>query len=184
MNSKRIFLGIPVNAEIKEKVTEIQQELQQIEGGWKIVQPNNLHLTLKFLGEVKEEKIEKIKEKIASLNLGKPFQVKVKTIGVFPNEDYITVIWFGLEDKEQIFYLHKQIDFALSKLFPIEKDFLAHVTLARVKFIKDKPKFKQFLIKHKNIDLGEMTINKVILYESKLEKEGPVYSILEEFELK
>lgn len=181
---RRAFLGIPVSREIQEKAALIQKELFQIEGGWKQVKPENLHFTIKFLGEISEEKLEKATEKIASADLGKRFFVKVKKLGLFPNENYITVVWLGLEDEEQIFYLHKQIDFALSKLFPLEKDFLAHLTLARVKYIKDREGLRKFLDRYQETILGEMEVNKVVLYESRLEKSGPIYSIIKEFELK
>ena len=110
---KRVFLGIPISEEIKNKVKEIGKELNSVEGGFKVVKPENLHLTLKFLGEVEEKKIEKIKEIVSSLDLGNKFKVKVRKIGAFPNHDYVKVIWFGLEDDEEIFTLHKKIDFMI-----------------------------------------------------------------------
>ncbi len=185
MNSmKRIFLGIPVSEEIKEKVKEIQEELEKVEGGFKIVKPENLHLTLKFMGEVKEEKVEKIKEILKKIDLGERFKVKVREVGAFPKENYVRVIWFGLEKTEKVFELHKIIDFGLSKMFGVERDFLAHVTLSRVKFVKDKEGLKKFLEKFKEVELGEMIVEKVVLYESELGKEGPKYKVLEEYSLR
>lgn len=180
MNSgiKRIFLGIPVSEEIKKKVKIIQEELPK--EGFKLVKPENLHLTLKFLGEIGEKKVEEIKEVLSKTDLGKKFKVKVRKVGAFPNERYIRVIWFGLEDEKEIFNLHKTVDFGLSKMFAVEKDFLAHVTLARIKFVKDKEGLKRFLEKFKNIELGEMTVDKVVLYGSELKREGPEYTVLEE----
>lgn len=182
-STRRIFLGIPVSEEIKEKVKEIQEELRKIEGGFKIVKPENLHLTLKFMGEVREEKIKKVKEILGNLDLGKKFQVKVRKVGAFPNENYAGVIWFGLEDGEKIFELHKMVDFGLSKLFSVEKDFLAHVTLSRVKFVKDKEGLKNFLGKFKDVELGGIVVDKIVLYESRLKKEGPEYKVVEEYGL-
>lgn len=179
--SKRIFLGIPVSGEIKEKVKEIQEELPK--DGLKLVNPENLHLTLKFIGWVREDKLEKIKEILRDLNFEKRFKVKVRKIGAFPSENSIRVIWFGLEDSKKIFSLHKLIDSSLSKLSPEEKRFSAHITLARAKLIDDKEKLKKFLEKFKDIELGEMTIDKVILYQSVLRREGPEYKVLEEYSL-
>jgi len=181
MNSKRIFLGVPVSEDIREKVKEIQKELPK--EGFKLVKPENLHLTLKFLGEVREEKVEKVKEVLRKLNLGKKFKVKVRKVGAFPNDNYVRVIWFGLEDGEKMFDLHKKIDFGLSKMFAVEKNFLAHVTLSRVKFVKDKEGLKKFLEKFKDVELGEMMVDKVVLYQSVLRREGPEYTVMEEYGL-
>lgn len=179
--TKRIFLGIPLSEEIKNKVEKIQAELAKIAGGFNLVKPENLHLTLKFIGEVKEEKISKIKEIVKTSDLGRKLKAKVRGIGAFPSENYVRVIWFGIENEERILDLQKKVDFSLSKMFPVEKEFLAHVTLSRVKFVKDKEKLKEFLAKFKDAELGEMEINKVILYESILKREGPEYITLEEF---
>lgn len=182
IKTQRLFLGLPLSEEIKEKVRTLQKELPS--EGFKPVKPEILHLTLKFLGEVREEKTAKVKEILKKLDLGSKFKVKVRTVGAFPNENYVRVIWFGLEDDEEIFVLHKKIDFGLSKLFSFEKDFLAHVTLARVKFVKDKEKLKAFLERFKKTELGEMEVEKVVLYESILSKEGPEYKVIEEYPLR
>jgi len=183
VKTRRIFLGIPVSEEIKENVVGIQGELGRIEGGFKIVKLENLHLTLKFMGEVREEKIERVKEILGKIDLGEKFKVKVRKVGAFPNENYVRVIWFGLDDSEKIFGLHKMIDFGLSKMFSVERDFLAHVTLSRVKFVNDKEGLKKFLEKFKDVELGEMVVDKVVLYESELKEGGPEYRVLEEYNL-
>lgn len=182
VNLKRLFIGIPLSSEIKEQLRKIQAELKPLEG-LKLVEPENLHLTLKFIGEVKEEKLEKIKAALEKLDLGKKFPVKVRSIGAFPNENYIKVIWFGLEDDTEMADLQKKVDFGLSKMFPVEKEFLSHVTLARVKFVQDKEKLQQFLAKFRNLDLGQMLVEKVVLYESVLKREGPEYKTVEEWGL-
>jgi len=143
----------------------------------------NLHLTLKFLGGVGRRKLEKVKETLRKINWGNGFEVEVHGVGAFPSENYVRVIWLGLEDEEEMFNLHKQVDFGLSKWFKTENNFLSHVTLSRVKFVKDKEQLKKFLEKYREVDLGRMRINKVVLYESKLRREGPDYIVLEEYHL-
>ena len=72
----------------------------------------------------------------------------------------------------------------LGKQFPQDFEFTVHLTLARVKFVKDKLKLLDFLQRNKEIELGETEIDKLVLYESVLGEEGPKYSVLEEFELR
>ncbi len=182
MNSgvKRIFLGIPLDNDLREKVSKLQEELKRIAGGFNLVNPKNLHLTLKFLGEISEDKLEKVKSVLESIDWGKRFEVKVSGMGAFPNTDYVRVVWLGLEG-EELFYLQKKVEEKLGEMFPEEREFSAHVTLSRVKFVNEKEKLKQFLLK--KIDLGKIRVNKVVLYESELGKKGPEYEVLEEYGL-
>lgn len=183
MTLKRIFLGIPLSSEIKKKTKGIQKDSEGISGSFKLVEPDKVHLTLKFLGEIEEEELNRVKEILGKLNLGEKFKVKVKRMGVFPNESYVKVIWLGLENSEKVLALQKKIDNSLSKMFPVEPVFLAHITLVRVKFVKDKEKLKEFLSKYKEVELGEWGIDKVVLYESILKEEGSEYKVVEEYDL-
>lgn len=179
---RRVFLGIPISEELRGRISHLSKELQR--EGINLVKPENLHFTMKFLGEIDDKKIDLVTKAVKNTDLGKKFNININQLGCFPNQDYIKVIWLGVEDDEQIFDLHKKINFSLSKFFPVERDFLAHLTLARVKFVNDKQALKEFIKKHERIELGEMIVDKVILYESQLGPEGPVYTVLKEFCLK
>lgn len=180
---KRIFLGIPVSEELRLKVSSFQKELSRLPAGFKMVEPENLHFTLKFFGEIDEGRIEKVKEILAKTDLGKKFPVRISGLGAFPNTDHINVFWLGLEDGRKLKLLQEKIDSALSGLFPKEKDFVSHLTITRVKFVKDKKLVKDFLEEHKKDDFGEMMVDKIVLYRSELGKEGPVYTELAEWGL-
>lgn len=180
---KRVFLGIPIFGEIKEKIILLNKELSEIEGGFNLVNPDNLHFTLKFLGELSEDKINKIISSINQLDFGERFKIKLKGIGSFPSLEYSKVIWAGVENDEKLFDLHKKLDFTLSRYKANEQEFLAHLTLVRVKFVKDKHALKLFLEKNISFEFGEMIVDKIFFYESELKKEGPIYKILAEFRL-
>ncbi len=177
---KRIFLGIPLSEEIKGKCLELQQELSQFEG-INLVSSDNFHFTLKFLGDVEENKIEEIKELLKTIDFGNKFSINIKKIGVFPNSQYVKVIWLGVEEDQQAKSLFQKVEEKLGKQFPQDFEFTTHLTLARVKFVKDKERLLEFLQQNKEVEVGETEVNKVILYESVLTPEGPKYSILEEF---
>lgn len=180
---KRIFLGIPVSEELRVIIISLQKELSSINAGIKLVEPANLHFTLKFFGEMDDQKIFEIKKSLSQINFGKNFSVKIFGIGCFPDETRINVIWLGLKDGKYLKDLQQKIDTALNGLFPAEKDFVSHLTLARVKFVNDKSAMKQFLEKHKDQDFGNASVDKIVLYQSVLGQEGPVYTELAEWGL-
>ena len=175
----RVFIAIEIPESIKGYIAELQEKIDDKDNKIKPVNKNNIHLTLKFLGEVQPHKITQIKEDLKKIEVGK-FSVYLDKISVFPSKSYIRVIWVGLEPEDKILELQEDIDENLKKLFKKEKNFKPHLTLARVKFIEDKKKFidKFKKIKVENKKIG---INNFKLIKSTLTKEGPIYEDLEIF---
>mgnify|MGYP001558644739 CR=1 FL=1 len=129
------------------------------------------HLTIKFLGEVKEVRpvLERL-EKVRFLAT----EIIVDHIGVFPSSGDPRVLWAGIKENLVVIKLQKDIDFALEGLFASEKDWAAHVTLARVKDAKDGTDYR------KKIDLAKVTpktfkVHSFSLVESKLSRTGTEY---------
>ncbi len=145
----------------------------------KIKLTNTFHLTLKFLGEIPDSDIEKIKELLKEIKL-KPFNVELSNIGVFPNENYIKVVWIGFEDNIDIINLQQKIENSLQSLFKKEKRFHPHITLGRVRFVKDKEKFVEAL-KETKIEKKNFEVTQFKLIKSTLTSEGPVYEDLATF---
>ena len=138
-------------------------------------------MTLKFLGEIDKKQAEQVKQILKTVKF-KKFNLELDKIGYFPNKDYIRVVWIGFKDNTQVNQLQKQIDNKLKDLnFSVEKKFHPHITLARVKFIKDKVMFKHEI---NNIEIDKQTfqITKFKLIKSTLTPKGPVYEDLAEYE--
>lgn len=173
----RLFIAIDIPDNIKEYITKIQGKIETTSNKIRFVDKNNIHLTLKFLGEVEPYKTEEIKAILKKISF-KPFYVCMDKIGVFPSESYIRVIWVSLKPENDILELQKNIDDNLKKLFKKEKDFKAHLTLARVKFIDDKNNFIGKL-KKINIEEKRFGVENFKLVKSTLTREGPVYEDLE-----
>ncbi len=177
----RLFLAIFLPKEILDYLSKVQNKLKKdlpAKINW--VSKKNLHFSLKFLGNVDEKNIKSIKERINKIEF-LSFKIRLDKIGVFPNENFIRVIWAGLKSKE-LNDLQKLIDYELLDLFPKEQEFVAHLTLGRVKNIQDKEKFKKnFKI---NVEEKEFEVNEFCLVKSELHKEGPKYEVLERFKLK
>lgn len=177
----RAFISIELPREIKKEILEIQKKIEQMEIiRGKFVEKENLHLTLKFLGEIDEKTIEEVKKKLSKLTFD-DFDCVLGELGVF-NENFIKIVWVSLEGPV-LFKLQKKIDDLLEGIFPKEERFMAHITIARPKFVKDREGFIKKL-KKINFTKKAFPIEKVFLKESKLSSKGPEYEILLEISSK
>lgn len=170
----RVFIAIDMPGDVKKYLKEIQKQL----GNAKLKLVDEFHLTLKFLGEVPENKVKEIESLLKEIKFEK-FKTKLTNIGVFPSESYVRVVWVGLEDYD-IKIIQRNIDDKLQNMFPRNKKFSAHVTLARVKFVDDKKKFIENM-KNIEIEKKEFEVSEFKLKKSTLTKQGPIYEDLEVF---
>ncbi len=178
---KRLFIGVPVAEEIKAKINPLIEELSASGADVKLVPLGNLHLTLKFLGEVEEEKISEIIQKLSVLSQ-QSFSISFQAVGVFPSLERINVIWIGIQSPE-LLSLIKDINAALDYIRKEEREEKPHLTLARMKSAKNKETIQKLVQKYGHASFGAMLIDKFFLYESELKPEGPEYNILKEFQL-
>ncbi len=172
----RTFISVRLNEEAVEEIKRIQKELSKsgLYNG-KITEEENLHLTLKFLGEVNEKQVEEVRRRLKEIKLLK-FEVKLGDIGVFSKE-FVRIIWVKLEGAED---LQRQVDEALHGLFTHEKRYMGHLTIARVKSVKDKNEFIEFLTKIKVKEVS-FEVDKFELMKSELTPKGPMYKVLDEY---
>jgi 2'-5' RNA ligase len=162
----RAFIGIKIKP-VRE-IEEILEKIKSLDCG-KTVEPENLHICLKFLGEIEEEKAEEVKKTMNELSGFGPFEISLKNIRAFPNENFVRVIWIGAES-EEILKLQKTLDEMLQQIgFRKEKDSIPHITLAR---IKRKVSFDFFGER----DFGTQKVEKICLVRSELGPKGPKYS--------
>jgi 2'-5' RNA ligase len=169
----RCFIAFEIPEEAKQAFAQAQEQLDIKNAKLKLTK--DFHLTLKFLGEIDEKKVEEVKNKLSEIKFNS-FETSLTDIGVFPDENRIRVIWIGLDDKEKkIKNLQKQIDKKLKQLnFKEDKMFHPHITLARVKFTK----VKEDLLKNlKQIKFNKtlFRVNEFKLKKSTLTQEGPLY---------
>jgi len=167
----RLFIAIDFN-ELKDYFIELENKIDKSLA--KLKEISTFHLTLKFLGEINDDKVELIKEKLKEIKFYS-FSLSLDKIGVFPSENYIRVIWVGVTPTNQVIELQQKVEDSL-KEFNFKKDFKfhPHVTLARVKFVKDKEKFIKNLRDIKVGDKG-VEVRDFRLVKSTLKPEGPVY---------
>jgi len=145
------------------------------------VAKKNLHLTLKFIGEVPDSDVVKIKAALKEIKF-ENFKLSLKSLGVFPDENFSRVLWVGLEPEVYVIKLQKLIDEALIGYGRQETEFKCHLTIGRIKVVKDKKKFLETIRKIKVEELIS-NVNNFRLYKSTLTKDGPVYEVLEAYSL-
>lgn len=171
----RLFIAVDFN-ELKDYFVELQKQLPK---NAKLSLTKTFHLTLKFLGEVRPNNFDTLINNLKIIKFEK-FSVILDSIGIFPTENYIRVVWIGLKPEDKVLELQKDIDESLIKLFRKEKDFKAHITLARVKYPEDKKQFLEELKKIK-VENKKIEIKNFRLIKSTLSPKGHVYENLEVF---
>jgi 2'-5' RNA ligase len=180
----RTFIAIDLSDENKTTVAKLQDELKKTQADVKWVEPENIHLTLKFLGEVTDEYVGKVKDALDRVAAGlKPFELSLSGIGAFPKLDYPRVIWAGVEKgKEETEGIAKKVEDELEKIgfAREERPFAAHLTIGRVRSGKNKEALKVKLSELNRPDKpgNPQPVSQLILYQSKLSPKGPTYTPL------
>ena len=136
----------------------------------------NLHLTLKFLGEISEETIKKVRERLQRVNISS-FEIHLGKVGVF-SPHIPRILWIKLIGAET---LQKKIDKALADLFSVEYRFMGHVTLARIKYISKKKEFNEY-VSGLQSSLGGIA-REFSLQKSTLLPDGAMYEVIERYSL-
>jgi len=133
----RTFIAIEIPEEIRARLAALQEEWKKERAQVTWVKPDNIHLTLKFLGDVPEEKMESVQQGVRRATEGlTPFTVAVKTVGTFPSWKRPRVLWVGIEETTgKVSALASRIEDEMTKLGFEKEDrpFSAHLTLGRVK---------------------------------------------------
>jgi 2'-5' RNA ligase len=151
------------------------------------VKPDNIHLTLKFLGEVNEASIESIKQALSSASRGHDgFSLNVRSIGAFPDLRRPSVIWAGLDESRELLNLWSDIEKHLADIgfAPEPGGFSPHLTIGRVKDAKLSAGIADIILPLKDSFFGSIDVAVFSLMKSILKPEGPVYSVLADFYLK
>lgn len=181
----RAFLAIDIDDDLKPKINKVIKEFKTIDTKINYVDLINLHLTLKFFGEIDTEGLDLLENSISKVvSEFEPFNIHIKGCGAFPNNNHIKVIWLGIEDDAVIRQLHDKLDEEFKRLgFDKDRKFSTHLTVGRMKSAKNKNKVKSAIESNTDIDIGVMEVNNIILKKSTLKPSGPIYEDLKEFNL-
>lgn len=183
----RTFIAIELSEEIRETLAQIQSHLKYSGADVKWVEKDNIHLTLKFLGEISEEKLQQV---IAALEITAKetpcFEISIKDIGAFPKIDYPRVIWVGLDKgAKESTEIALKVDEELSKIgFGKEsRPFAAHLTIGRVRSSKNKEALKDKITQYTIHNTHDELVSRITLFKSTLTPKGSIYTKLHEARL-
>ncbi len=176
----RCFVAVDIGDKLKFEILPLQKELAGM-ANVKLVEPENLHFTLKFLGDIDDRMLASAKEMLSKIATGfKPFSAHVRGMGAFPNINYARVVWLGCPD---LFNLQRAVDEALSSFFPKEKEINPHLTLARIRSEKGKEALTDFVNRNKTTEINSFRVEEIKLKETTLTPKGPIYENAEIFKL-
>lgn len=183
---KRIFIAVKVN--LGGELLRMFSSLKAILGAENIkwVDPANLHLTLAFLGDTDEKKIAVLKSMLSDTCTGfGEFDFNLNGTGIFKNFRDPRVLWVGIRSAERLIQLNKIIAEGLKFIgFETEeRQFNPHLTLGRIKSVKDTENLKILLENYRDVQFQTVHINDVILFESILRQTGPIYKPLGKYPL-
>lgn len=180
----RIFIAVRMPDEVIQKITRISNYFQKQtpKEALKWVETENLHLTLKFLGEIPEQTITKVQPILRAVGNGqKPFDIAVAGLGMYPHAKRPRVVWLGVEGVDPLISLHNELESELAKI-GLQKEsrpYNPHLTLARVRQRTSREtaaKVGDILSGFKVDSLGRFTVSDIHLIESQLTPQGPIYT--------
>ena len=182
MTGLRCFVAVELPESMRGEIRRIEEGLRM--PGLRLVKPDLCHITLKFLGDVPTQKIEKICETLRLVRFA-PFDVLVRGMGAFPGRS-IRVVWLGLEGDFSDLFLQVEKSLSLLGFERERRTFSPHVTLGRVGRPSQElsGQIATRLEKFSKVDLGSFSVDRFFLKKSTLTREGPIYEDLAEFLLR
>jgi 2'-5' RNA ligase len=172
---------------ILRKIEEVQGDLRSTHADVRWMNPEKIHITLTFFGNIEESRIDPIFKSIEEpVRNTLPFPLKAIGVGAFPHLRNPRVIWMGLVDgKEVLTSFQKQIEIQLEKIGfqPENRSFHPHLTLGRMKSSRGKEVLVGRMEKYREEVFGDFQVERVVLFKSDLKPSGPIYTLLKEMKL-
>jgi len=186
-NTKRLFAAVKIHPsdDFLTIYNQIKSALRQERITW--VNPAAMHLTIKFFGETQTSIIPDIDKCLRMATSGfKAFELEIKNTGMFGSRYEPRVIWFGIEDGNALSKLFEAVTEQLKTIgiLPDRQNFVPHLTIGRIKDLRDKRNFQQVLERYREHYSGKQTIHELVLYESILRREGPEYIPIHRYNFK
>ncbi len=183
----RSFLAIELPAAILHRIGEVQEYLKSSKADVRWVNPENIHLTLKFFGNIEESQIDSIIKMIEKpAHATPPIVINARGIGAFPGLKNPRVIWVGLTDeRKDLISFQKRLDEALrhTGFQPEDRPFHPHLTLGRTRSNRGKDELVRGMDRYREETFGSFQVDRVVLFKSDLTPRGSIYTKLREVSL-
>jgi len=180
----RSFIAFDMeNEQVLSRLGAAQKLLVETGADLKLVAPQNIHLTTRFLGDISPGMVDKVYEAIRNVKFT-PFSIQLRGLGVFPSLNYPRVVWAGMTDGvEQLKGIFTQLEPKIRALgFPADAHgFSPHLTIARVRSALNKQRLAELVTKKADYEFGTIKADCLRLKRSELSPKGPTYSTLREF---
>ena len=182
----RLFVAIEMPGDVLGRIGEVQESLRETGADLNIPGRDNLHITLKFMGEVPDSRKDEVVKLISqALERFRPFSVKVGGVSHFGKGSRINVIWAGItEGKENLIEIIENLDKELDHIRKNEHKPSPHLTVARVRTGRNREALLEALRELSDVKFGEFDVKEIVLKSSDLTRRGPVYSDIETFRLR
>jgi RNA 2',3'-cyclic 3'-phosphodiesterase len=179
----RLFVALKIPTEVRKNLAALVRSLREISPQTRWVRPENLHVTLKFIGEVSAEKVAAVRAALSGMRFQRPAALEFCGFGFFPNEKHPRVFWAGIEASPNLKTLAADIDAATEKLgIPREKrPFSPHLTLARFEPPRLPEKLRAAIQENAGCKFGSLNADEFHLIESRLKPSGAEYTTVESF---
>lgn len=177
----RVFIAVDLPNEIRDALRNVQQQLQPLTDSARWVSPESIHVTLKFIGEIPEKRIDDVDAALTGLTW-KPFTVTVHGVGFFPGTRSPRVFWAGME-APTMQGLAEQLDTRMERAgFEKEKRaFRPHITLARARDSRIESALVAGAAEYEAHQFGAFTVDRMFLFKSTLKSSGAEYEKLKEY---
>lgn len=179
----RLFVALEIPSEVRESLAALLEALRAISKEPRWVRPGNLHVTLKFLGEVPETNLDAVRTALAQIRSEQLVKLEFHRLGFFPNEKHPRVFWAGIEASMNLMKLADDIEDAMERLgIPRERrPFSPHLTLARFERPGLPEKLRGAIAENAQREFGALRTNEFHLIQSKLKPSGAEYTTLASF---
>ncbi len=184
----RTFIAVEIPDGIKKEMAKAQEQLKRsgADAGW--VRPEGIHLTLKFLGEVLEEKIDEIKNTLArAAGAMSRFRLEIAGAGAFPSSKNPRVVWLGVSgelDKLEALWSSVEDSMAAIGFEREDRAFSPHLTLARIKYLRPRYPWQKAIDGIKDVRIAGFEVDHISLMKSELKPSGAVYTEISRVDLK
>lgn len=185
----RIFLAIELPWQVQSRLGELIKKVSQVNMPVRWVSQSNLHLTLKFLGDISCSQLAVVSNALAeeALSVGR-FSFRIENLGVFPNPRKPRIVWAGIMAPSEMLDLVQRIETRLLlEGFPREeRPFSPHLTIGRVRQFASEEELRRigtFIPSNRTGEISVVSVDAISIMRSQLRPEGPIYSRLKEIKL-
>ncbi|MBN79703.1 MAG: RNA 2',3'-cyclic phosphodiesterase [Planctomycetaceae bacterium] len=187
MQKIRTFVAIATSSTIQKRATSLIERLRCSDANVNWVKPDNLHLTLKFVGDVPNTEVSHVCRAVGNaVGACGPFSVSYEGIGAFPNRERPKVIWIGVgQGSDRLVQLHAAVDNSLSELgfLPERRPYQPHLTVGRLRRPVPGPQLCELMEEYEDFSAGTVEVSELLVMASFLGRGGPTYDVMARFRL-